>query len=159
MEQQTAERKNVDVQKEQTEILQLIYKNVKMGSEAIISLLPKVKNTQLRSDITEQMAQYDKYAATITDRLSELGEEPKWSIIDTFPLKAGITMNTLADSSDSHIAEMMIQGSNMGIIDIVKKLNAYGEDADITEVETELNLLREVMKFEEDCVQKLKKYL
>ena len=32
-------------------------------------------------------------------------------------------MNTLLDSSEQHIAEMMINGTTMGIIDMTKKLN------------------------------------
>ena len=34
-----------------------------------------------------------------------------------------IQINTLRDSSEQHIAEMMINGTTMGIIDINKKLN------------------------------------
>ena len=38
-------------------------------------------------------------------------------------LWGSIQMNTLLDSSEQHIAEMMINGTTMGIIDITKKLN------------------------------------
>ena len=35
----------------------------------------------------------------------------------------GVEMNTLTDKSNSKIAELMIQGTNMGIIEGVKLLN------------------------------------
>ena len=38
-------------------------------------------------------------------------------------LWGSIQMNTLLDSSEQHIAEMMINGTTMGIIDMTKKLN------------------------------------
>ena len=38
-------------------------------------------------------------------------------------LWCSIQMNTLLDSSEQHIAEIMINGTTMGIIDMTKKLN------------------------------------
>ena len=41
-----------------------------------------------------------------------------------------IDMKTLMDKSSSHIAEMLSQGSNMGIIDAVKRINQYEKEAE-----------------------------
>ena len=37
----------------------------------------------------------------------------------------GLEMETLADRSDAHIAEIVIQGATMGIIEMTKALNTY----------------------------------
>ena len=43
---------------------------------------------------------------------------------------AGLEMETLADRSDAHIAEIVIQGATMGVIEMTKALNSYdGADA------------------------------
>ncbi|MFR1215001.1 MAG: hypothetical protein ACLSCV_10115 [Acutalibacteraceae bacterium] len=44
-------------------------------------------------------------------------------MMDQTMLWGSIQMNTLLDSSEQHIAEMMINGTTMGIIDMTKKLN------------------------------------
>ncbi len=52
------------------------------------------------------------------------------------------------------MAEMLIQGSTMGINDAIKKINAYqGEDSRI------VKLMEELQKFEEKSLEKLKGFL
>ena len=63
-------------------------------------------------------------------------------------------MNTILNTSTSHIAELMIRGSNRGIIDMNKTLNRY-PDAKGSAVE----LAKELMDFEEKNITRLKKYL
>ena len=41
----------------------------------------------------------------------------------------GLQAETLTDRSDAHIAEIVIQGATMGVIEMTKALNNYG-DAD-----------------------------
>ena len=63
-------------------------------------------------------------------------------------------MNTITDKSNSKIAELMLQGTNMGIIEGVKLLN-QNPDAD----EEVKNVLNKFIKFQENTVEQLKKYL
>ncbi len=56
--------------------------------------------------------------------MSEYNVTPsKEKMMDQTMLWGSIQMNTLLDSSEQHIAEMMINGTTMGIIDMTKKLN------------------------------------
>lgn len=65
-----------------------------------------------------------------------------------------INIQTLTDKSTSHIAEMLIIGSNMGVIDAIKNLKKY-ENA-----KKEINeLMDRLLKFEEDNIKELKEYL
>ena len=66
----------------------------------------------------------------------------------------GVEMGTLTDKSNSKIAEMMLQGTNMGIIEGVKLLN-QNPDAD----KNVKNILNEFIQFQENTVEQLKKYL
>lgn len=55
-----------------------------------------------------------------------------------------INLNTLTDKSTSHIAEMIIQGATMGVIDITKRIKEYSEvDEEI------LELANDLLKFEQ----------
>ncbi len=65
-----------------------------------------------------------------------------------------INFSSAMDDSTSHLAQMMIEGSNMGIIDMQKKLNEYTDvDPDVKNLAMSLN------DFERQSIDQLKKYL
>ena len=66
-----------------------------------------------------------------------------------------VNLQTMGDNSVSHIAEMLIQGSSMGITDAVKKIHEYEGQAE----KDILKLMKELQVFEEKNVEKLKEYL
>ena len=68
----------------------------------------------------------------------------------------GMAMSTLTDSTDSHIAQMIAEGSTMGITDGIKLLREY-ENQDVSE--SSLKLVREVIEFEERNLERAKKYI
>ena len=109
---------------ENTNLLNEVSKATKMGMEAIQILLPKIKNQDLKKDLNEQSAEYQKLHAKANDAMAEYGVTPgKEKMMDQTMLWGSIQMNTLLDSSEQHIAEIMINGTTMGIIDMTKKLN------------------------------------
>lgn len=63
-------------------------------------------------------------------------------------------MNTLFNTSTSHLAELMIQGSNRGITQMCKVLNHNPQAAAMS-----MELAKELMDFEEKNIHILKKYL
>ena len=69
-------------------------------------------------------------------------------------LKAGIHYNTMLNTSTGHIAEMMIQGSNSGILEMNKVLNHNEEAGDKPTA-----LAKQLIDFEEKNIERLKKYL
>ena len=70
--------------------------------------------------------------------------------------KMGMAMNTLTDSTESHIAQMMIEGATMGITENMKLVSKY-EDKGISE--EALKLGRDTVKYMEETVENLKKFL
>ena len=66
----------------------------------------------------------------------------------------GVQMNTLTDKSNSHIAEMMIQGNIMGVVECQKLLN-HNPRAD----EPVKNLLHEFVTFQNNNIEKMKEFL
>ena len=65
-----------------------------------------------------------------------------------------VEMNTIIDKSNSKIAEMMLQGTNMGIIEGIKLKNEFPDLNNSVE-----SVLDEFIKFQQDNVEQLKKYL
>lgn len=137
--------------------LDQIYKNAKMGADSIINLLPRVKDDGMRSIMTVQLDGYEKYAARASAALAQRGIEAKEENIFTrLSARMGMAMNTMIDSTTSHIAEIMIEGSNMGITDMTKLLNDHVPRGESREA---VQLAREVMAFEEHNLEMLKRYL
>ena len=62
-------------------------------------------------------------------------------------------MKTLMDNSSSKIAELLLQGTNMGIIEGGKLLNHKEIDDKVHK------LIQEYVDMQEDSVEKLKKFL
>ena len=137
--------------------LQKIYSNVKMGSESIINLMPKVKDDDMRAYMTRQLERYEGYAADIKGRLDSKGVPPKEeSAMVKLMAKTGMDMKTMVDSTTSHIAEMMVQGSTMDITDLLQEASAYSKYPECGE---SVSLAKEIVSFEEENVEKMKRFL
>ena len=66
-----------------------------------------------------------------------------------------INFQTLNDDSTSHIAEMLMVGRNMGVIDAIKNIHKYQDKAEPDILE----LMEHLKKFEESNVERFKPYL
>ena len=139
------------------EFLDQLYKNVKMGADSIIDLMPKVNDSGMREEMTAELEQYEKFAKKIRDILFKQNNEPKEeSIMAKAMTKMGIAMNTMMDATTSHIADMMIQGATMGVTDTTKLVREYENTACAEEA---LALARETIRYEEESIERLKKFL
>ena len=139
------------------QMLSKIYKNVKMGAESITNILPKVKDEGLKSDLTLQLGGYENFASTVAKMLTDSGIEPKEeSPIARVSARVGMAVNTLVDSTSSHIAEMVIEGSNMGITDMTKNIHEYRPKNCSSEA---ISIAEQVIGFEEKNLEKMKSYL
>lgn len=141
------------------ELLDRLYKNVKMGSDSIVSLLPKIESedSKFKSDLTLQLSGYESLAHRINGLCREAGEEAlEDTMMNKMSAKVGTTMATLMDSSISHIADMMVQGSTMNVTDTIKLIREF---ENTTASEGALALARDIVKFEEENIQRMKAYL
>ena len=53
----------------EAEMLEQLYKNVKMGSDSIVKLLPKVSDGEFKTDLTKQLNGYEGLASKIKKHL------------------------------------------------------------------------------------------
>lgn len=145
--------------KDRAQTYACIYENVKMGADSILNLLPKVEDSSLKSDMSVQMSGYEKFAARARDGLRAMGVEAEEKGFMTRAMaRVGMEMNTMVDTSPSHIAEMMIQGSNMGVIEMNKCINAC-ERRSCEDSADAVGLAREIVDFEKKNLERMKAYL
>ena len=139
------------------ELLDKLYKNVKMGSDSIIKLLDKASEGEFKTSLTKQINGYESLAAKIKKRLSDMGAEAhEENAMVKLWTNVGMAINTMMDSSDSHLAELIAEGSNMGVTDGIKLLREY-ENTEVSE--DALALVRDVIGFEEHNLETAKKFI
>ena len=139
-------------------VLDEINKGATMGMDAIEYVSEKVGDPQFRDVLN---IEYDKYN-DIANRINNIypkyaNKEPhetgKMAKMMTW---YGIQMNTMNDKSNSKISELLMQGTNMGIIEGRRLLNQNQNDNINEEVK---QLLNDFVVMQEDSVETLKKYL
>lgn len=136
-------------------ILNEINKGIKMGMDSISNVAEKVQDDNFKKALKFQYDKYNDILNKVNNELTNYDDFPK----DLNPMQKAmgwmsVEFNTMDDKSTSKIAEMMLQGTNMGIIKGVKLLN-HNPTAD----EPVKNILTEFVQFQEDTVEELKKYL
>ena len=136
-----------------------IYKNVKMGASSTVDMMNKLEDGDLKTELGRELAEYESLAKEASEALVSMGEQPKEEkLMSRMAARAGVMMNTMIDSTPSHIAEMVIEGCAMGTSDLVKQLNAYEREGGETDGKAR-KLAERAVRFEEDCAEKMKAYL
>ena len=150
----------------ETTLLQEVYKGARMGSDALNQILPKVENPGLRSDLQVQLQQYENTSAEAVRQLKALNKCPHpLPGVEKAMLWGAVQGQTLLNKETSHLAEMVIQGSNMGIVNLTKVLNSYApvgamETGAVAERRKQARTLaQQAITNEQDSIARLKGYL
>lgn len=92
-----------------------IQKNAEMGIKAIEAVSPKLTDDAFALQLSRQELKFSEIRDKARHEMLEgRAEEYRSSGVTDLMLKGGIQANTLLNTSTSHIAELMIQGSNRG---------------------------------------------
>lgn len=137
------------------ELLNFIYQNSQMGVDTIKQLLDIAQDADFKKQLESQFNEYKVIHETAKTLLNQNGYDEKGiSAFEKMRTYLMINMQTITDKTPSHIAEMLIIGSNMGVIDALKNIKKYQV------VEPSLvELMDKLLKFEENNIQELKKFL
>lgn len=137
------------------DILKEINKNAKTGIDGLNFTLDKVQSDDLRDLLYKERNEYEN----IYDRAKEILAQKDEDIEDTKAFQKvmswmGIELNTLTNKSNSQIAQILIQGNDMGVIKGTKLLNNMEfEDKQIQ------NILEDFVRLQQKNIDNLKKYL
>lgn len=136
-------------------ILQEVQHNTKMAVKAIDAISEKIYDDDLAMQVTRESMKYSELYNKATDRLLE-GHAPSYkeTAFQDVMVKNAVRGNTLFNTSTSHIAEIMIQGSNRGLTSMWKAMNHYENAGNLS-----LEVAKELMDFEEKNIERLKQYL
>lgn len=141
--------------KKEVNVLDELNKGACMGMDAIDFIMNKVTDKGLKKEIDREYQEYKKIVDEIKELYPEYSEkEPhETSTMNKVMTWYGIEIRTIKDDSTSKIAELLMQGVNMGIIEGRRLLNHKSTDENIN------RLLKEYVDMQEHSVEVLKKFL
>lgn len=141
--------------KENINALDEIHKGAYMGMDAIHFVLDKVEDNNLKEELEKEHSNYKKIAKRIEEVYPKYNnDEPhKTNAMTKAMTWYGIEMKTFNDKSSSKIAELLLQGVNMGIIEGKKVLNNKNIDKEVSDI------VSKYVTMQEESVEALKEYL
>ena len=137
-------------------ILDEVNKGATMGMDAISFVADKADDAEFKHVLDVEYNKYKDISNRVNDIYSHYSDkEPhETSTMTKMMTWYGVQMRTIKDSTNSKIAELLMQGTNMGIIEGRRLINHNSHAA--KDVKSVLN---DFVVMQEDSVETLKKYL
>ena len=147
-----------EIMNENRELLEILYKNIKMGKDSTSKLLEllKDKDNKIKNLLEEELQRYEEFFK----RCKGLMKKYDISISSSNALanitsSIAMSFEVSKDNSDSKISSILIRGFNMGNIDIESKIKDYKNIVN----EELLSLSKELLNFGQKQIDLLKEYL
>ncbi len=143
------------MEQENINALDEIHKGACMGVDALSFVLDKVQSKDLAKVLKKQYNQYKDIAKRVEEIYSKYdeGQPHKTNTMTKAMTWYEIGMKTFTDKSDSKIAELLLNGVNMGIIEGRKILNKKNINKEVSKI------ISTYVTMQESCVEVLKSYL
>ena len=138
-------------------VLDEVNKGATMGMDAIHYVSDKVGDENFQKVLDVEYGKYQEISTRVNDIYNQYNAEKdphETNAMNRMMTWYGINMRTMTDQSNSKISELLMQGTNMGIIEGRRLLNNNPS------VDTEVKqILNDFVVMQEDSVETLKKYL
>ena len=137
-------------------ILDEVNKGATMGMDAISYVSEKVEDNDFKLVLDTEYNKYKDISNRVNNLYSNYSKkEPhETNAINKMMTWYGIQMKTMTDNTTSKLSELLMQGTNMGIIEGRRLLNQNHDAAQDVK-----NILNDFVVMQEDSVETLKKYL
>lgn len=137
------------------DVLDELNKGCNMGMVALNFIIDKVNDFDFRDLLEKQYREYESLASRIGELHREYTDKEvtEVSTVEKIMSWYGIQKDTIMDDSTSKIADLLINGTNMGIIEGRKLLNNKKMEKAV------YKLAEEYVKMQEKYIEKLKKFL
>ena len=137
-------------------ILDEVNKGATMGMEAISVISEKVHDNTFKEVLDIEYNKYKKISKKVNNLYENYSSKEPHEInaMNKMMTWYGIQMRTITDDSNSKLSELLMQGTNMGIIEGRRLINQNKNAAQDVK-----NILHEFVTMQEDSVETLKKYL
>jgi hypothetical protein len=147
----------VSMDNQNLNVLDEINKGATMGMDAISFISQKVEDNQFKNILKTEYNKYKDISARVNKLYNNFAtnKEPhETNTMNKMMTWYGIQMKTMTDDTTSKLSELLMQGTNMGIIEGRRLINQNANvSSDVK------NILHDFVTMQEDSVETLKKYL
>ena len=110
----------------------VLYKNASVGAYAIGQVIRRAKHPDLRKKKKKQMHAYQCQENAVRLILKKHGIAPPRNVrLAKMMTGMGIRMHTVRDRTDSNLAKLMVQGTDMGVITLLQSLHDTTENGSL----------------------------
>ena len=143
------------MQSKNADCLHNLYKNAHTALESISYVSKETDDPAMKEELSREYEAYESYAGKLAKEMLSREIQPKEpNVFKKAMLWGSIKMKTLFNSSQNQVAEMMINGTVMGINELTAMKNEQ------TNLDDEIaSILDELLTLEEEYEQRLKKFL
>ncbi len=147
--------KKEEKKQEEINVLDELHKGACMGMDAISFIMDKVQDKDFKATLEKQYNGYQQVASKIEQLYPEYSSKTphETSTMNKVMTWWGIEMKTMSDDTTSKLAELIMQGTNMGIIEGRRLLNQKDTEEEVEQ------LASEYVAMQEEDVENLKQYL
>lgn len=140
-------------------ILDEINKGATMGMDAISFISQKVNDTKFKDVLKTEYNKYKDISTRVNNLYNQFttSKEPhETNNMNKMMTWYSIQMRTITDDTTSKLSELLMQGTNMGIIEGRRLINQNNNNNISPDVK---HILNDFVVMQEDSVETLKKYL
>ena len=128
---------------------------IQMGVDSIDDVLNKVRSEKMRECLSRCKKEHQELDAEVQELLEKYRDDGK----DPNPVAKGMswmktTMKMAMDDSDATIADLMVDGCDMGVKSLSRYLNQYAAADEVSK-----DICKRLIKLEEKLGQQLRAYL
>ncbi len=144
------------MEKKDLNILDEINKGATMGMDAISFASNKAKDRNFKEVLDIEYNKYQNISERVNDLYNHYSHKEPHETGEMTKIMTwyGIQMKTIMDSTTSNLSELLMQGTNMGIIKGRRLINQNPHAGDDVK-----SILHEFVTMQEDSVETLKKFL
>lgn len=144
------------MKKQNLNILDEVNKGATMGMDAITFVSKKVKDKKFKKVLDIEYNKYEQISYRIKDLYSQYSNKNphETNTMNKVMTWYGIQMKTINDDTVSKLAEILVQGTNLGIIEGRRLLNQNPKVSRNIK-----KILNDFVAMQEDSLETLKKFL
>lgn len=134
-------------------VLDEINKGSSMGTDAVACVLKKVEDKKLKKVLEDLHKKYENIIRRINKIYNKDKAPHETNMMNKVMTWYGVEMKTFNDTSNPKIAELILQGINMGIVEGKKIYNSKKMNMKVK------SIVKEYIDMQEEYVEILKKFL
>lgn len=106
-------------------VLNGFYKNAAVGADSITNLMDKVTDTGLRRELADQRAYYEAQKLDIAKQMTQVFQHPtEQGMLAKLCSDMTIKMHSIGGLTTQEAAKLMVEGTNMGMVQLHQVLNS-----------------------------------